>query len=368
MIALMELRIYAGQIEHWMPVAYGAVIGVYAAAALVWLLVVMRGPVPLWAGWVSIAIDVLAVLALCVLSGGATAAFLPLFFLLPIAAAFQDRPALTAVLGIGTAVGYLAVWVIYSMRDDTVELSNVVYVQMLFLLWVAIATTALCYVLSRRAARVTALMDIRRKLISESMQADDRHTSELAEQLHDGPLQNVIAARLELSDARERSSDPALSAVDSILRDTAAGLRSAVSTLHPQVLAELGLTAALRELIARSQRWFTIEADLEEVGRPPSQSLLHRAARELLVNAHKHARATTVRVTLRRDDDHIVLTVADDGVGFDPAAIDSSVADGHIGLGTLIVRIEAVGGSFHLESAPGSGTRASVRLPVGHDS
>lgn len=363
MIGLMVLRIYVGQVEHWLPTFYGTAIGTYAIAALVWLVIVLRGPVPLWAGWVSIAIDVLAVSALCVLSGGATAAMLPLFLLLPIAAAFQDRPALTAVLGIATAVGYLVVWIIYSKRDHTVGFPNIVYVQLLFLLWLAVATTALCYVLSRRAARVTALLEVRRKLISESMQADDRHTSELAEQLHDGPLQNVIAARLELSDARERFSDPALDTVDSILRETAAALRSAVTTLHPQVLAELGLTPAVRELIRQSERWFTIEADLEEVGRPPAQSLIYRAARELLVNAHKHAQATIVRVTLARVDDRLVLTVADNGVGFDPALLDRSVAEGHIGLGSLMVRLEAMGGSFDLRSAAGEGTRASAAIP-----
>jgi two-component system NarL family sensor kinase len=365
MVGLMVLRVSAGQIEHWLPLAYGTVIGLYAAAAVVWLVVVMRGPVPPWAGWVSIAIDVLAVLALSVLSGGATAAFLPLFFLLPIAAAFQERPALTAVLGIGTAIGYLVVWFIHSKRDDAVGLSNVVFVQFLFLFWLAVVTTALCYVLTRRAARVTALLNIRRRLVSESMQADDRHTSELAEQLHDGPLQNIIAARLELSDVLERISDPALDTVDAILRDTATGLRTAVTTLHPQVLAELGLTPAVRELIPQFERWFTIEAELEEVGRPASQSLLYRATRELLVNAHKHAQATRVRIALFEDDGRIILNVTDDGVGFDPAKLDRSVADGHIGLGSLIVRIEAVDGYFRLESAAGRGTHASVAVPAG---
>ncbi|MGH3642659.1 MAG: sensor histidine kinase [Mycobacterium sp.] len=365
MVGLMILRVSAGQIEHWLPLAYGTVIGLYAAAAVVWLVVVMRGPVPPWAGWVSIAIDVLAVLALSVLSGGATAAFLPLFFLLPIAAAFQERPALTAVLGIGTAIGYLVVWIIHSKRDDAVGLSNVVFVQFLFLFWLAVVTTALCYVLTRRAARVTALLNVRRRLVSESMQADDRHTSELAEQLHDGPLQNIIAARLELSDVLERISDPALDTVDAILRDTATGLRTAVTTLHPQVLAELGLTPAVRELIPQFERWFTIEAELEEVGRPASQSLLYRATRELLVNAHKHAQATRVRIALFEDDGRIILNVTDDGVGFDPAKLDRSVAEGHIGLGSLIVRIEAVDGSFRLESAAGRGTHASVAVPAG---
>ena len=364
LIALMELRIHVGHIEHWLPLAYTVLIGLYAAAALVWLVIVQRGSVPLWSGWVSIAIDVLAVSALCVLSGGATAAFLPLFFVLPIAAAFQERPVLTAALGIGTAVGYLAVWITYSRRDDTVGLPQIVYVQLLFLLWLTVATTALCLVLSRRAARVAALLDIRRKLTSESTQADARHASALAEQIHDGPLQNVLAARLELSAARERCSDPSLDAVDTILRDTAAQLRSAVTTLHPQVLAELGLTAAVRELVGQSGRWFTVDADLDEVGRPSSQALLYRAARELLVNAHKHARATTVRVRLRRDGDRIELTVTDDGDGFDVATLDRSVADGHIGLGSLIVRVEAMGGVFRIESTEGAGTQVSVSLPA----
>jgi hypothetical protein len=61
------------------------------------------------------------------LSGGATAALLRVFFLLPISVAFQDRPALTAIIGTVTALGYLAVWIFYSERDDKVGLPNMVY-------------------------------------------------------------------------------------------------------------------------------------------------------------------------------------------------------------------------------------------------
>jgi two-component system NarL family sensor kinase len=70
----------------------------------------------------------------------------------------------------------------------------VVYLQFGFLSWLAVATTALCFVLTRRAARVTALLDVRRRLVSESMQADERTNRELAEHLHDGPLQTLLAA------------------------------------------------------------------------------------------------------------------------------------------------------------------------------
>ena len=111
----------------------------------------------------------------------------------------------------------------------------------------------------------------------------------------------------------------------------------------------MGLTAALRELIRDYERrgHFAIEADLDEVGRPRSQSLLYRAARELLANAYKHARASIVQVRLARAANAITLSVVDDEIGFDPAILKRCVAEGHIGLASLAVRIEAMGGSMN---------------------
>ena len=82
-----------------------------------------------------------------------------------------------------------------------------------FLLWFASAPTGLCLVLSRRAARVTALLDVRKQLVSESMRADEHHSRELAESLHDGPLQELLAARLELDELSGRVHDPALDCI-----------------------------------------------------------------------------------------------------------------------------------------------------------
>jgi two-component system, NarL family, sensor kinase len=89
---------------------------------------------------------------------------------------------------------------------------------------------------------VTALLDARKRLISESMRADEHRSRELAETLHDGPLQELLAARLELDELSGRVDDPALDAVRSTLAGTATRLRSALRTLHPAVLSELGLT------------------------------------------------------------------------------------------------------------------------------
>ena len=364
MIALIVMIVDVGDVDHWLPAVYHSAIVGYFVASLVWLLVVMRGNVPAWAGWVSTLIDVLAVLTLCLTSGGATAWLLPVFLVLPISVAFQGRPWLTAVLGAVTAFAYLGVWIVYSKRDDSVGLPNIVYVHFAFLLWFAAATTGLCLVLSRRAARVTALLDVRKQLVSESMRADERHSRELAESLHDGPLQELLAARLELDELSGRVNDPALDAVRSTLADTATQLRSTLRTLHSSVLSELGLTPALSELSRQFRdRGLPVEADLGEVGKPPAQDLLYRAARELLGNVVCHARASTVWVTLRRAGDRITLTVRDDGVGFDPSALDGHIADGHIGLASLVARVEAMGGTVDIVSAAGRGTQATVTTP-----
>ncbi|WP_419179410.1 sensor histidine kinase [Mycolicibacterium iranicum] len=364
LIALIGVLVWIWDVNHWLPGLYAAILGSYAVAAVVWLVAVFRGPVPRWADWASTAVDLSVVIALCVVSGGATAALLPVFFLLPISVAFQDRPGLTAIVGAITALGYLAVWIFYSKRDDNVGLPNMVYTHFGFIVWMGIATTALSFVLARRAAHLVALQEVRRQLVSEAMQSDERHNRDVAEHLHDGPLQTLLAARLELDEARERVPDPALDAVYTALQDTAAGLRSTVTELHPQVLAQLGLTDGVRELLRQfqSRHDVTVIATLEEVGKPQSQALLYRAARELLTNVGKHAGAATVWVDLVRQRDRVVLTVRDDGRGFDPDDVGTSLAAGHIGLGSLLARFEAMGGSMRID-ADEHGTSVTVTSP-----
>lgn len=364
LIGLIVVLVSVWDVDHWLPVLYAVILSGYAAVAVLWLVVVFRGPMPPWAEWASTAVDVLVLVALCAVSGGATAALLPVFFLLPISVAFQDRPWLTALLGGSTALGYLAVWILYSKRDDNVGLPDIVYMHVGFLAWLAVASAALSFVLARRSARVRTLMEVRRQLVSESTRADDLRNAELAEHLHDGPLQVLLAARLELDEIRERIPDPGLDRVHAALQETAVGLRSTVTALHPQVLAQLGLTPAVQELLRQydTRPDMTVRADLEDVGHPEGQALLYRAARELLANVNKHAGASTVSVSLFRSGDRVVLTVADDGKGFDPSMVAQSVAEGHIGLASLQVRIEAMGGSMAISSEAGYGTQVRVRL------
>lgn len=373
LILLTAVLIIFGPIHHWLPAVFLTILAVYSAAALVWLVVVIRQKVSWWATAASVTVDVVVLIALCITSGGATSWLLPVFFVLPIWLIFPETPWLTVTLGLIGAVGYLAAWVIYSKREDAVGLPDTVYMQFALLLWLTAATTTVCLVLSRRSARVAALLQVRRRLVAEASRADDRHHRELAEQLHDGPLQTLLAARLDVEDVRERYPDPALDAVYAALQDVAMRLRNTVTALHPQVLAELGLAPAVRELVRQYEQRaadsgeVTFIVEIEEVGRPPAQSTLYRAARELLANVFKHARATRVSIRLSRsktgNDELVTLYVADNGTGFDPAILTRAVADGHIGLASLVVGVEAEGGSFVLDTSI-SGTRTTITMPT----
>jgi two-component system NarL family sensor kinase len=369
MIGLIITIVDVGDVDHWLPQVYETTIATYLVAALVWLAVTFNGPMPRWAGWVTTLVDVLAVVTLCLTSGGATAWLLPVFFLLTVSVAFQDRPWLTGVLGVTTALAYLGVWIVYSKRDDTVGLPDIVYMHFAFLLWFALATTALSLVIARRNQRVISLLETQRQLVSESLRADERHSRELAETLHDGPLQELLAARMALDELSERVDDPAVVAIRDTLTGTASELRSTLRTLHPAVLSELGLTPALAELLRqyRDRAPFTVDGELDDVGKPPVQDLLYRAARELLGNVSKHARASRVTVTLKRVDDGLELTVTDDGTGFDPGVLDQRIAEGHIGLASLKARVEAMGGTFEIRTEAGRGTSARLLTPLTAD-
>jgi two-component system NarL family sensor kinase len=320
LIALIALLVHFTHVSHWMESVFITVLVVYAIGAVAWLILILRGPIRWWYMWASTSVDVLMVVILCIASGSATKSLLPIFFLLPISVAFLDSPMITAALGLSASFGYLLAWIVYANRDEAMgHVPNVVYVQVGCLLWLTAAITALSFTLARRAARVQLLLDVRRRLVVESMRSEERQNRELSELLHDGPLQNLLAVRLDLDDLRDKPTAEGFDRLDAALRDTVTTLRTTVSTLHPQVLAQVGLAAAVQELVAKYQQRHSAEfsTDIDDVGRPVAQALLYRSARELLANVHKHSRAHRVTVTLHRGGGSTVFSVADDGIGFD---------------------------------------------------
>ncbi len=195
--------------------------------------------------------------------------------------------------------------------------------------------------------------------------AADEDRRRIERDLHDGAQQRLVALGVELGSARRRvSTDPqsataALDHAHAEVKATLAELRDLVRGIHPAVLTDRGLDAALSALAARSPvPVVVVVPDPTALATTSSaaQAAAYFVTAEALTNAAKHSGATGATVTAEVDGDRLRLTVADDGSG------GASATDGS-GLDGLRARIEALDGTFDLDSPAGAGTRLTVEVP-----
>ena len=193
--------------------------------------------------------------------------------------------------------------------------------------------------------------------------ASDETQRRIERNLHDGVQQRIVALGLSLRALRTESALP--QEVQAELDDLARGLEGVAEEirifsqgLHPALLSRSGLGPSLRALARRSP----IQVDLDVTGVPrlpePIETAVYYVVSEALANAAKHSQASAVSVTVVADVAGVRATVTDDGAG--GAALGRG--SGLIG---LVDRVEALGGSFLLESPAGRGTTISIELPSG---
>jgi two-component system NarL family sensor kinase len=311
-------------------------------------------------------VDIAAISLLALLSGGAFSNARLAFFLVPVAVAFRFRPAITSAATLVTTAAYVVQASAHPAADQP-EAIRFIATQAGFLAWVGVACVLLSMLLARRTELVARLAESRSRLLADALEAEQRERRGLAESLHDHALQNLLSARHEVEEAGEALSHPALSRADDALVETVTQLREAVFELHPYVLEEAGLEAALRSIAqqAAGRAGLELRLELHYRDRHPREQLLFSAARELLANVVQHADATWLAVSLVETDGELELVVEDDGRGFPPERLAEQLADGHVGLASQRVRIEAAGGRLEVASVPGEGTRAWIRLPAG---
>jgi two-component system NarL family sensor kinase len=309
-------------------------------------------------------IDIVAISVLAVLSGGAFSHNRLAFFLIPVAVAFRFRPAITAVAVVVTVAAYVTQAALHPAADEP-EAARFIATQAGFLAWIGAACVWLSLLLARRTEQVARLAESRSRLLADALEAEQRERKALAEALHDHAIQNLLSARHELEEAGEAVTHPALERADTALTDTVAQLREAVFELHPYVLEEAGLEAGVRSLAqqASSRGGFELRLDLSSPNGHPNDQLVFSAARELLANVVQHADANRVTVRLASAAQDVELVVDDDGVGFPSERLAERLAQGHVGLASQRVRIEAAGGRMQVDSTPGGGTRVEIHLP-----
>ena len=352
----------------WYPspehVAFFVALLAYLALSLAALLVVYVRPLSPRFVLATATVDIAAITALTVTSGGPFSESRLAYFIIPVVAAFRFRPAVTALAGGAGIVAYLVQAFSHPAASQP-NATRFIAVHAGYLAWTGLAAVTLSALLQRRTRQVWDLVETRESLLGELLTTEDRERQALAENLHDRAIQNLLSIRHELEEASEQRADSALERADAMLMDTVGELRQTIATLHPYVLEEAGIAASLRLTAERAARrgGFSVGLDLDPGPPGPHDRLLIGAARELLANAAVHASASRVTVKLFRTRDETRLLVSDDGAGFDPESLSEHLAGGHIGLASQRLRLESAGGEMEIISAPGEGSTIVIGVP-----
>lgn len=218
-----------------------------------------------------------------------------------------------------------------------------------------------------------------RELASEISLVQERERRRLALELHDGIVQDLAMARIRLSSLAEELQAGAptqelpqelkdlLDLIKKMIRDS----RSLVWEMGSPELYELGLEAALEELVEEFGRRYGLDAVFRRCAgdhlplAEDMRIMLFQMARELLANVVKHARAATVHVELSRNMQYLSLHVEDDGQGFDPEIQPARPGkDSGFGLFSIRERLNLVGGSLELRISHLGGAHCCITLPL----
>ncbi len=210
-----------------------------------------------------------------------------------------------------------------------------------------------------------------RALSSELVLAGERERRRLATQLHDRIGHALVLAKIKLERLLDDAGTSAggLSEVLDVLDTTIEDTRSLTFEISPPVLHELGLAAAIQWLCDQTsaQHGLQISVVHSDWHRRLSEDLrvlLFQATREILFNVVKHAGASHVAVELTRAGDHVELSIADDGTGFNvEEAANRSRRGAGYGLFNIAERMQYLGGALKIDSGP-DGTRVTLSAPV----
>jgi PAS domain S-box-containing protein len=223
---------------------------------------------------------------------------------------------------------------------------------------------------ARVQAELERALDENRMLSQRSMQVQEEERRNLARELHDELGQSLNAIKVDAVNIRDnaaslpqiRQSALAIIEVSSQVYEV---VRSLLQRLRPVALDELGLRSAVQYGVEQWQRRhpgvrcaFDAEGELDDFGEQVNITL-YRLVQEGLTNVTKHADATRVTISMKREGDQVRFEFEDDGRGFDPAGRNQG-----LGLIGLRERVESLGGRFELRSARGQGAGIRAFIPA----
>ena len=231
--------------------------------------------------------------------------------------------------------------------------------------------------IGERKSAESSVMDFaaRLKVMTRRLaNAQEAERRKLARELHDRVASSLMAIGLNLELIAKQLPPETTFLVSGriadsaeLVKDTMLNAREISHDLHPAVLDYGGVFGALEDyglkFTGRTGIAVALAGNGRDIRRPPETEIaLYRIAQEALTNCAKHASARSVTITLDGDADYIQFVIADDGIGFNPGQLGHGENTPGLGLLAMRERAEAVGGTFRLESAPGSGTRITVEI------
>lgn len=203
--------------------------------------------------------------------------------------------------------------------------------------------------------------------LNESLEGETRR---IARALHDESGQLLAAVHIQLLQLARHLAPPAqasLRDIEALLEQIEQQLRNFSHDLRPTVLDDYGLLPALQSLAERFSKRFGTPVSVDSKPMPrmtkTTEAAMYRVAQEALNNVARHAKATRVHIRLWMSPGELHCRIRDDGVGFDPAALPQASKNA-LGIIGIRERLNVLGGSLEIQSAPQQGTELKIEVPV----
>lgn len=202
--------------------------------------------------------------------------------------------------------------------------------------------------------------------VGQVQEAERKH---IARELHDDTIQALVVVARHLDDLPSGDSNQAVQNIREEVRRVLRGVRHFSQELRPSILDDLGLIPAVNWLASDLSKNFSIAVETEIVGDqrklpPEAELMLFRITQEALTNVRKHSQATQASVKISFLEHGVVLTIQDNGKGFDiPPRVGDLAREGKLGVVGMEERAQLLGGVLKIRSQPGKGTALTVDIP-----
>ncbi|MDP2917826.1 MAG: PAS domain S-box protein [Dehalococcoidia bacterium] len=223
--------------------------------------------------------------------------------------------------------------------------------------------------IARDVTEAKIIQDNLRFYVRQVSQAQEAERKRIARELHDGPVQALVAVSLNLDGLVSGSPPVSARDIQEQVRGILQEVRRFGQQLRPSILDDLGLLPALKWLASDLTRSYGVDTNVEVIGKPrqlPSETelMLFRIVQEALTNVRKHSGANSACVRVEFTNHNTRIVVNDNGKGFElPARVGDLARIGKLGLAGMHERVQLLGGTLNIHSEAGKGTSVTVEIP-----